>query len=147
MSTLFERLVEERKRLGMSQTVFGSKGGVGKGSQINYEKGDRKPDSDYFEGVAEAGADVLYIITGARASYIGTQETSVKYTVNQPPRRAIDPEDSNADLFTLIDLYRYLNSARRAEVLQAVRGLAADQLNEEYDLAGDCDEQKGGGQL
>lgn len=48
----------------MSQEAFAQRGGVQKRSQINYEKGDRKPDAAYFEGIAAAGANVSYILTG-----------------------------------------------------------------------------------
>jgi transcriptional regulator with XRE-family HTH domain len=61
-----ERLKEERVRLDMSQTQMGKVGGVSKVAQINYEHGKRHPDSLYFAGIAQAGADVLYILTGVR---------------------------------------------------------------------------------
>ncbi|MNY49956.1 hypothetical protein D3C86_1854270 [compost metagenome] len=40
---------------------------MGRGAQANYEKGLRQPDMAYLEAIARAGADVLYIVTGARA--------------------------------------------------------------------------------
>ena len=52
----------------MNQTDFAACGGVGKATQINYEKGERSPDAGYLEAIAEEGADVLYIITGKRSS-------------------------------------------------------------------------------
>lgn len=64
MNTPSERLREERKRLGLSQEAFGALGGVKKLAQIKYEQGKRKPDAQYFEGIAAAGADVAYILTG-----------------------------------------------------------------------------------
>lgn len=64
MDTLGGRLREERTRLGMSQEQFGALGGVRKQAQIKYEKGERKPDSAYFEGIAAAGADIGFILTG-----------------------------------------------------------------------------------
>ncbi len=63
----FERLREERERLGFSQTAFGEIGGVKKLAQMNYEKGERKPDMEYLAAIANAGADVQYIITGVRS--------------------------------------------------------------------------------
>lgn len=62
-----ERLRQERERLGLSQTEFGQLGGVKKLAQINYEKGQRQPDAAYLAGIAAAGADVLYILTGQRS--------------------------------------------------------------------------------
>lgn len=67
MST-FERLREERERLGLSQEKFGALGGVLKRAQINYEKGERNPDSAYLTAIAAAGVDVLYVLTGQRGA-------------------------------------------------------------------------------
>lgn len=68
MSAFFERLQEERKRLKMNQTEFGDAAQVGKNTQVNYESGKRKPDSDYLAAIATLGVDVKYIITGVRDS-------------------------------------------------------------------------------
>ncbi len=65
---LGKRLVEERKRVGLNQTDFGRLGGVSKGSQILYEKGDGVPTGDYLVGIAAAGADVQYVLTGVRSA-------------------------------------------------------------------------------
>lgn len=64
--SIFLRLRNERERLGFSQEAFGALGGVQKRAQINYEKGERHPDSAYLAAIAAAGADVLYILTGQR---------------------------------------------------------------------------------
>ncbi len=69
MST-FERLREERERLGLSQEKFGALGGVLKRAQINYEKGERNPDSAYLSAIAAAGVDVLYVLTGQRSGSV-----------------------------------------------------------------------------
>ena len=66
MTTFFNRLREERTRLGLSQSAFGDLVGVGKPAQIRYEKGERSPDGDYLQAAAAAGCDVLYILTGRR---------------------------------------------------------------------------------
>lgn len=63
--TLCERLVEERKRLGLTQARFAELGGVSKRSQIAYEQG-RPPTTDYLVAIAAAGVDVLYVVTGER---------------------------------------------------------------------------------
>jgi transcriptional regulator with XRE-family HTH domain len=72
MSTPWERLREERLRLGLSQEAFGAHGGVRKQAQIKYEKGERKPDAAYLEGIAAAGANVDYILTGTPAAVRGS---------------------------------------------------------------------------
>jgi transcriptional regulator with XRE-family HTH domain len=66
MSTLGERLREERERLGLNQTALGEMGRVSKVSQINYETGKRSPAGDYLAAVAVVGVDVLYVVTGVR---------------------------------------------------------------------------------
>lgn len=87
MTTFGERLREERARLGMSQTQFGVLAGVQKRAQIHYESDERVPDATYLAALAQAGVDVLYVITGNRAG--GTAGTT---------RGAIDAE-------RLLDMY------------------------------------------
>lgn len=64
--TFSERLKEERKRLKLNQTEFAAAAGVTKQSVFAYEKGLRKPDSDFLEKAAALGADVGYIVSGQR---------------------------------------------------------------------------------
>lgn len=66
MATIGERLKAERVRLKFSQQAFGDAAGVGKHSQIRYEKGERSPDGDYLSKIGAFGADVHYILTGHR---------------------------------------------------------------------------------
>lgn len=61
-----ERLRAERTRLGFTQSDFADLGAVNRNTQGSYEKGDRNPDSAYLYGIAAAGADVLYVVTGIR---------------------------------------------------------------------------------
>jgi phage repressor protein C with HTH and peptisase S24 domain len=60
------RLKKERERLGLNQEALGKRAGVKRLAQVNYESGKRNPDADYLARVADAGADVLYIVTGKR---------------------------------------------------------------------------------
>lgn len=60
-----ERIREERVRLNFSQAAFAGRVGVHRRTQINYEKGDRKPDTDYLQALAESGVDVGYVLTGS----------------------------------------------------------------------------------
>jgi transcriptional regulator with XRE-family HTH domain len=60
------RLREERERLGMSQAQFGSLGGIGKLTQLKYEKGDRSPSVEYLHRVAQSGVDIDYLVLGIR---------------------------------------------------------------------------------
>ncbi|WP_431511633.1 XRE family transcriptional regulator [Variovorax sp. DAIF25] len=63
-----ERLKLERQRLGLAQADFGTKAGVSKTSQFNYEAGERSPDAEYLHNAAELGVDITYVITGRRVA-------------------------------------------------------------------------------
>lgn len=63
-----ERLVAERSRLGWSQTDLRARMGVGKLTQIRYEKGETSPGVDYLATLDDLGFDVMYLITGIRGS-------------------------------------------------------------------------------
>lgn len=61
------RLRDERVALGFSQQKLGEIGGVGKNTQLNYEKGDRAPDTTYLTQIS-SHVDVAYVLTGRRMS-------------------------------------------------------------------------------
>jgi transcriptional regulator with XRE-family HTH domain len=60
------RLREERLRLGLSQAAMSALSGIVTNSQIRYESMKRTPDINYMEAIDLLGADIHYIITGAR---------------------------------------------------------------------------------
>lgn len=62
-----ERLRAERQRCRLTQLDLAERAGVSKTTQVNYEAGKRSPDAPYLGVAAEAGLDVLYIVTGERA--------------------------------------------------------------------------------
>lgn len=66
MNSFNNRLREERKRFKLSQEEMAAIGGVQRNTQSLYERGARKPDIDYLEKIAKAGADILYVITGEK---------------------------------------------------------------------------------
>lgn len=70
MDNIGDRLRAERERLGMSQDSFAEVAGVGKRALIHYEKTERSPDANFLSAIANAGADVLYILTGQRLSAV-----------------------------------------------------------------------------
>ncbi|CAM2192439.1 protein of unknown function [Paraburkholderia kururiensis] len=61
----------------MNQAELGNAGGVLKQAQSNYEKGLRYPDASYLVGIAEAGVDVQYVLTG-RTSEAATLALTVE---------------------------------------------------------------------
>ncbi len=60
------RLREERERMGLTQAAMGEMLGMAKHSILNYEGDKRSPDAVFMTAIAQAGADVLYILTGQR---------------------------------------------------------------------------------
>ncbi|CAM4093455.1 XRE family transcriptional regulator [Acinetobacter pragensis] len=62
--TIGQRLREERERLGYTQPAFAELAGTTKKSQIDYEKDLTQPKAGYLASIAEAGADINYIVTG-----------------------------------------------------------------------------------
>lgn len=66
MDKIGGRLKKERERIGLNQTDMAAHGGVQLRAQVRYEKGERMPDAEYLAGVANAGIDILYVITGVR---------------------------------------------------------------------------------
>lgn len=84
-----ERLKEERERLGLNQTAFAALAGASKNTQYNYEKGERSPDAAYLAAAAQAGVDLLYVVTGERKPQLGesisAQEASLLGYFRQLP--------------------------------------------------------------
>ncbi len=77
MTTIGDRLKEERTRLGLSQEAMAKIAGVHRNTQIKYESGKRLPDSDYLDLVQRAGVDVSYLFCGM------TEETKLMYDIAQ----------------------------------------------------------------
>ena len=61
-----DRLIEERKRLGLNQDEMAKTGKVAKRTYCDYEAGVSEPKAGFLASIAAAGADVLYIVTGMR---------------------------------------------------------------------------------
>lgn len=61
------RLGEERRRLGLKQAEFAALVGTDVPKQSLYENGKRELRADYLARLAEAGIDVVYVLTGRRA--------------------------------------------------------------------------------
>lgn len=62
----FYRLLEERKRLGLSQADAAAACGVSREMWGKYERGAASPGCDVLAAFSDTGADVLYILTGRR---------------------------------------------------------------------------------
>lgn len=66
MSSIGDRIREERERMGLSQSDFASIGGASKRSQIDWEKGVAAPNAVFLAAAAARGVDVTYVLTGVR---------------------------------------------------------------------------------
>lgn len=64
MSSIGDRLREERERLGYSQPAFGAIGGKTKKTVMQWEGGEQFPNAAFLSSIAAQGADVQYILTG-----------------------------------------------------------------------------------
>ncbi|HQN65049.1 MAG TPA: helix-turn-helix transcriptional regulator [Methylophilus sp.] len=71
ISTFPERLLIERKRMGLSQEEFGKLGNISKTAQYLYESARNWPTLEYLEALRMRGVDVTYIASGVRS----TQQT------------------------------------------------------------------------
>lgn len=67
------RLAEERKRLGLKQAEFAALVGTDVPKQSLYENDRRELRADYLARIADAGVDVVYVLTGQRTdgSWLG----------------------------------------------------------------------------
>lgn len=101
MDNFGSRLKEERKRLGLNQAQLAELASTTNVSQSRYENGERSPDCDYLSRVAEAGVDVMYILSGRR-----------------------DTSKLTPDEVDLVRRYREAHSAVRAAALAALASSA-----------------------
>ncbi|SDP45895.1 Helix-turn-helix [Ralstonia sp. 25mfcol4.1] len=61
------RLVEERERLGLTQTEMAKQGGVAFRTYCDYESGKSEPRASFFAEASLHGLDVQFVVTGRRS--------------------------------------------------------------------------------
>lgn len=115
MSTIGERLAEERKRLGKNQTEFAELGGAKRASQVNYETNKRRPDADYLAAIAEAGVDVCYVLTAKR---------SLATVLDGGGSNAPAPTHLDRDQRRLLQAWEDVPNEQRLAVLNLVESMA-----------------------
>ena len=73
------RLAEERKRLGLKQAEFADLVGTDVPKQSLYENDRRELRADYLARLAEAGIDIVYVLTGRRSEgdWLGEEPSSL----------------------------------------------------------------------
>ena len=111
MCNISERLLEERKRLGLNQDKMAETGGIAKRTYCNYEAGDREPMASFFAAIARVGADVQYILTGIRSNSF----------VQEAPRYAVLNKREEA----LLDNYRHIADEEDKSVVERTALMAA----------------------
>lgn len=120
--TISKRLLEERKRLKMSQTEFAQCAGTTKKSQIEYEKERLPAFAAYLAAIAAAGVDVQYVLTGQRSA--------------EP---VLTPEEKN-----LLDAWQNAPQAVRAAALAALLAGADAKKPARQIVGGDVHTEPGG---
>lgn len=66
LATIGGRLKFERERLGFNQTDFAALASVSKAAQISWEKSAAYPNATCLADFAQAGVDVLFVVTGRK---------------------------------------------------------------------------------
>jgi len=144
MSTVFERLREERERLGLVQTDMAEIGGVKKQSQINYESGKRKPDSEYLAAVAERGVDITYVLTGHRVPavvrLVQKQYGDVLEVANNAKQIASELTGHSVDTERLLIAIRVVETALSETSRKVDPGKKAEIILAAFELLGEMNE-------
>ena len=65
-SSFGERLLVERRRLGLTQEEFGKLGGMTRLAQFTYEHNQHMPSVGYLEKLFRAKVDAVFLLTGRR---------------------------------------------------------------------------------
>lgn len=68
LDTVGARIRAERLALKLTQDAFSKRVGVHRRTQVNYESGEREPDTTYLEAASRIGVDIGYVLTGKRAN-------------------------------------------------------------------------------
>lgn len=101
------RLKEERERLGLTQPQLAEVAMSSKRTVIDWEKGVSSPTTVQLAALAEAGADVLYIVAGQRSQGVAEVE--------------LLPSDERV----LLDSYRRCNPEAKRNLIQTAALLSA----------------------
>lgn len=92
------RLLEERGRLGLTQTDMAKLGGYGIAAYHNYESAKKLPELRYLFKASEEGLDLHYVIHGVRKAIGGAAEVEA---LQEKLERL--PAQQKAALLALVD--------------------------------------------
>lgn len=127
--TIFSRLAEVRARTKLSQGDFAQKIGVGKSTQIRYEKGEVWPALDYLEKVADTfpeHCDYTWLVTGMEIT--GAQKLTISIaTVLTSLARSVGIDDG--DLMTVREACQEQNAEWQKLLNAAIRRAGVTRLD------------------
>jgi len=115
-STPGMRLKAERKRLGLTQTVFAGLASTTKQTLFSWETGKTSPSAVQMRALAAHGVDVLYVLTGERSEPVSIGQTLL-------------PDEE-----ALLSKYR-LCTKQGKTVVMAVATLASDSVSHDGEQA------------
>lgn len=130
MCNIAERLLEERKRLDLNQQEMADLGKVAKRTYCNYEAGEREPMGGFFTAIATAGADVQYILTGARANMEDVDIKRLTLAIEsveeglQKTNRTMKPDKKAQLIVAVYDLFAEPSPVMQQSILKLVQSAA-----------------------
>lgn len=91
--------------MGLSQREIGQLGGVAANAQGKYESGERVPKADYLAALANSGVDVLFVLTGRRASTVAMDNLLSRVAVKggEPAAMFVEVQQAVSQLVTTIE--------------------------------------------
>ena len=113
--TIGERLKEERQRAGLSQPALAAIAGASKSAVISWEKGASAPTATALAELANAGMDVLYVVTGKRApersddDFIGQELDEIERQLLEPQRMDLENQDQTDQRITKLTASKLKN--------------------------------------
>lgn len=90
------RLKQERERLGLTLSEFGSLGEVNRMTQMRYEVGANSPSVEYLDRIGRHGVDTMFLVAGIPSSILIPLRDPVAFS------QAIDLVDAIAELHKFV---------------------------------------------
>lgn len=113
-----ERIKEERERLGFNQADFAALAGATRKTLFNWESGAASPNAAALAAWADAGLDVLYVVTGQRTG--GASAPAPARAVSEGDRVMLEnfhaaPAQVQAGIKTTLGAFSPGTSVKRAK--------------------------------
>lgn len=117
MTTIGERIKEERNRLGFSQEKMAEIAGVTRASQIKYEGNKRNPDSEYLTKIASAGVDIQYVLVGNHLVTIRSEFDPQTLAIARMVKE-LDPAEKNG-IESFVSDKKFIHELKQREMRQS----------------------------